>query len=419
MKVNKYGQRYSVINRLPIVSLLFIVLLGGSLTAQTNLQTHINFSATNEQLSRILYRLANETNINFTYNAGDDVFAKKISYKAVDKLPLIILDELLSNTNHTFKQIGNQIVIYKKNSTNNTAVKKSDVNDKKVSERAKIITDTIFVVDTIVVAQIDTVLIMDTVFVERKKFPKPIVKLKEVPVDNFAPNAYRKKGWSAGAFITPILSNFSLVQNANSLSFRNFSFGFEASKIINKWNITAGLKLTHFSEKINSSYDISNGGYFVKDTVDAYYTVTQLDTSWYYITDSTWKPINNHKYSYDITNRVGYFEVNASLSFDYISNKKYKLYAKAGIQSGILIYKNGVAITNPDNPVGVNFADLNFRNISISVFLGTGIKYRLNKQMDFNSEIYYLNYFNNVVSDYPTFKKIQGVGFKFGLTYYF
>ena len=50
-------------------------------------------------------------------------------------------------------------------------------------------------------------------------------------------------------------------------------------------------------------------------SIDEYYTVSNTDTTWYYVTDSTYKPIDNHEYSYNINNRIGYLEfvVSASL----------------------------------------------------------------------------------------------------------
>ena len=406
-----------------VISLLFGLVMANQLMAQSNTNANIDFTAQNEKLSIILSRLANEANINFTYDAGDNVFDEICTYSATNKSPLIILDELLSNTNHKYKQIGNQIVIFKNGSKSNyeddaiIAVTDNGVNEIIIHN---VVVDTIFIRDSIVVTRSDTIRIIDTIYVEKKKSkPRPIAKLKDIPSDYFDQSSSREKGWSASIFISPIASNFSLAQESTKVTFRNFSFGVEANKIFDKWNISGGMKLTQFSEKFNHTYSVNDGGYFVTDTIDEYYTVIQTDTAWYYITDSTWKPIDSHDYNYNINNRVGYIEFSVGVSFDYFSNNKMRLYVKTAGQVGVLVYRNGLAIPNTKNPEGVDFADLNFSATAYSVLLGTGVKYRINKQLDFNSEIYYLNYLTDMVADYPNNTKFKGIGIRFGLMYYF
>ncbi|MBC8321315.1 MAG: hypothetical protein H8E34_11380 [Bacteroidetes bacterium] len=415
--------RCFVVSCLSAISLFIFLFTANPLLAQSKNSVSINFKIDNVRLSSALYRLANEADMNFTYDAGDSLFNTKLSYTAVDKMPIVILEELLSNTKLTYKQIGNQVVIYKvqqsplEEVSNNEepmiAAIKNDILPEKVI-------DTIFILDTVFSIQKDTIRITDTIFIEKEK-PKTQVtaKLKEIPVDYFNPTSSREKGWAAGVFFAPVASNFSLVRQKNTLSVRNFSMGIEASKIFNNWNISAGLKLTHFAEKFNHTYDITDGGYFVTDTIDEYYTVIQADTNWYYVTDSTWKPIDNHEYSYNINNRVGYLEFVAALSYDYYSDRKIRLYAKAGVQAGVLIYRAGLAIPDANEPAGVDFANLKFNTPSYSILAGAGVKYRINETIDFNSELYYFQNINSVVINYPANKKINGVGLKFGLIYYF
>lgn len=398
--------------------------------AQSN--DNIDFEINDEKLSAALFRLAYVTNINFTYDAGDSLFNTKLSYKAANKPPLVILEELLSGNNLTYKQIGNQVVLYKNKSNNQNPVVQENISVEENVDaelavvvtdnivKTELIPDTVFVPDTIVEIQTDTIRIIDTIFVEQEKTQKPTPqKIKEIPVDYFNPMASRESGWSAEIFFAPIASGFSLVRQSNSLSIRNFSLGVEASKILNRWNITGGLKLTHFAEKFNHTYSTSEGGYFVTDTIDEYYTVSETDTIYYYVTDSTWKPIDSHEYSYNINNQIGYIEFLVSVSYDFYTNRKLRLYAKAGMQTGVLIYSRGLAIPDENEPTGVDFADLNFSSMSYSILGGVGIKYRVNEYIDFNSELYYFNNFNDAVVDYPVNKKISGAGLKVGLIYYF
>lgn len=404
------------------------------LQAQSEEVGNINFQIDNEKMSSALIRLANDGKLNFSYDAGDSLFDTKVNYSAVDKPPLVILDDLLSNSNHSYKQIGNQIVIFKdKDNSQQSSSRKGETNENiTVVDEAIIVSslqsdnfvepiaDTIFVLDTVFKLQTDTLRITDTIFVEKEQTEKPTKsKYKSKTIDYFNPQVARDYGWSGGIFLAPVLTNFSLAKQTNTLSIRNFSFGIEVSKTFNKWNVAAGLKLTHFGENFNYSYSVTEGGFFVTDTIDEYYTVSQTDTSWFYVTDSTWKPVDNQEYTYDINNRIGYLEFSAAVSYDYFTNRKFRLYAKVGTQMGVMIYSSGVAIPDANEPTGVDFADLNFNTTSYSIFLGTGIKYRISDHLDFNSELYYFQNFNEVVSDYPISKKINGLGLKLGMIYYF
>lgn len=433
MQINKTELQFIFNNFLLIFSLPLLLLINLSAKSQTTDNGAIDFDVVDEKISSALYRLGNQSQLNFTYDAGDSLFKRKINYQAKNKHPLLILDELLSNTNHSFKQIGNQVVIYKDKSkisastTNkNTVMPVVAVVENPISSKphgiiksSNIIRDTVFVTDTIYKYQYDTLLINDTVFVE-----KIVENDNLVEPDNQVPKYFnsisaREKGWTTAINIAPIVADFSLSGENNDISVRNFSLGVEISKNFKKWNVSGGLKLTHFGEKFNQTYNISEGGYFIADTVDEYYTIIQTDTSWYYVTDSTWSPVDNHEYSYNINNRVAYLEFFAALSFDYFSNRKYSLYAKAGLQTGIMIYKKGIAIQDANEPEGIDFADLNFNTASYSFSIGTGINYRISDHFDFNSELYYFRNISDIIDNYPIDKRLSGLGLKLGLVYYF
>lgn len=391
------------------------------------------FEVSNQTLDAVLKRLAYESNLRFTYEANDPVMDTKVTMKCEDEFPLTILSRLLENTGHAYKQIGNQIVIYINkdsnelllaNESHDESKEHSNIPDVVIQEPTNYnpepIIEAVVLKDTVIKIQIDTVRITDTVFIEKEKPRKtPIAKIKNLPVDYFNPNASRENGWAATIYFAPIMSDFSLGKLTDEWDIRNFSFGMEAIRMFNNWNISGGVKLTHFAGKFNHSYSITEGGYFVSDTVDEYYTVNQTDTTWYYVTDSTYLPLDHREYSYNVNNRIGYLELVLSASYDYYSNRKVRLYIKGGLQAGVLIYSTGLAVPDANKPIGVDFADLNFNNLSFSALAGAGIKYNINKYIDFNAEFYYFNNFTEVVVDYPFDKKIRGVGLKMGMIYYF
>ena len=381
----------------------------------------VSFSVTGEKISSALYKLSNASGLNFSYNASDSIFSKVITYSIENEHPLIILENLLKNTNKNYKQVGNQVVIYNnpvtidpkkevKEPLNSGLDAKPNIDIVVIKEKEQVpayIIDTVIVRDTVFRVLVDTIRINDTVIIERP-----------MPLDNAIIDLSRERGWAVDLFVAPILSDFTMVRESPALSLRNFSLGFDVISLLDRWNISAGIRLTQFSEKFNHSYSISEGGYFVTDTVDSYYTLVAADTNWYYVTDSTWKPVDNTEYNYNVNNRVGMLELALSSSYDFYVNSNLKLYAKAGIKFGVVIYKKGVALPDQNNPEGVDFADLNFNTPSFSVFGGLGIKYKINKSMDFNSELYYMKYTSQLVVNYPSSIKIDGIGLKVGLILY-
>ena len=381
----------------------------------------VSFSVKEEKLSSALHKLSNASGLNFSYNASDSVFQKKTTYSVENEHPLIILENLLVNTNKKYKQVGNQVVIYNNPVTIDPKNKfeeplNTGLDDKpnmdivvlKEKEQVPIfIIDTLYISDTVFRVLVDTIRINDTVIIERS-----------MPLDTAIIDLSRESGWAVDLFVAPILSDFTMVRESSAFSLRNFSLGFDVVSLLDRWNISAGIRLTQFSEKFNHSYSISEGGYFVTDTVDSYYTLVVADTNWYYVTDSTWKPVSNTEYNYNVNNRVGMLELALSSSYDFYVSSSIRLYAKVGIKLGTVIYKKGVALPDPNNPEGVDLADLNFNTPSFSVYGGIGVKYKINKSMDFNSELYYMKYTSQLVENYPSSIKIDGVGLKVGLILY-
>lgn len=386
----------------------------------------------NEKLSVILIKLSESRNLNFSYDASDPVYDEVISYSAEGKSTDAILHEILSKTGLQFKQIGNQIVLFQpKDKPNETTrnemvenTKLSAANENQLNEFISTGTifeyklDTIYLMDTIL--RVDTIRLTDTVYIEKaKQESQAPAKIKKIPVDFFQPGAIRDQGWAMDVFAAPLLSDFSMVDGEKPFSLRSFSLGFDAVKLLKRWNISAGLRLTQFNQRFTQQYSQQEGGFYNTDTIDAYYTVIDLDTAWYYVTDSSWVPLQTLDYNYDQKNSLGYLELNISASFDIYQSQKTRVYLKAGGQVSFLIYDNGIAIPNKNNGEGVDFSQLQFNSVNYSVLFGAGFKYRLNDKVDFYSELYYSRYLNQLVADFPVSTNINAIGLKLGLAFYF
>jgi len=398
--------------------------------AQSGVQEKISISSQNEKLSEILMQLSESSKLNFSYDANDPVFDTHISYIAEESLQKI-LDHILTNTSLTYKRIGNQIVLFQSNESmirdaeiQSQKEVNSEVTDQNIIEEfdTPVIEmdyrlDTVFLKDTIF--RVDTIRIVDTVFVEREKPEKPAPsKIKEIPVDYFQYGMEREKGWAGNIFIAPILSDFSLVENNVSFSLRSFSLGVDVIKLVNRWNFSIGLRFTQYNQKFNQQYAVSTGGNYQTDTIDVYYTIVDTDTSWYYVTDSTWIPIDHNEYNYDRSNTIGFLELNASAAYDFYKSPNLRIYGKIGGQVGWLIYKNGIAIPDSEHKDGIKFSELQF-NTAYALSFGAGLKTRVTDKLDFMTELYYSRYFNQLVKEYTYDNKLNAIGLKIGLVYYF
>jgi hypothetical protein len=331
----------------------------------------------------------------------------------------------------THKKIGNQIVLYTSSETvdnmqeaesseesyidtgeNNTF---SEIVEPTIETRYKL--DTVFLKDTIY--RVDTIRIIDTVFIKPEKPEKQEpAKIKELPVDFFQQESNREKGWAGAIYVAPVLSDFSMVENDVTFSLRSYALGIDAIKLLNRWNFSMGLRFSYYGQKLDQQYETTTGGNYQTDTIDIYYTIVDTDTSWYYVTDSTWIPLDSRQYNYDRSNAIGYLELNLSASYDFYYNSNIRLYGKIGAQVGGLVYKNGIAIPDENHLDGISFADLNF-NASFALSVSAGMKLRLVDQMDFMMEPYYLKYFNQYIKEHSYDNKLNAFGLKFGLIYYF
>lgn len=406
-----------------------ILFLIPPLHSQPETLDSVSFTFQDEKLSTILIELAEAQNLNFSYDANDPVYNTRLNFSTAEKDPQKIIDELLINTGLAYKYIGNQIVLYQVESGSGVVgdeaseVQTDDVPVVIVATTENTLNEVIYKIDTIymmdTIYRIDTVRVTDTVFIEKEKPKKPPSKVKEIPVDFFQPGIEREKGWALGIYAVPVLSDFSLVKDQKSFSLRSFSLGIDAMKLLRRWNITFGLRLTQFNQRFTRQYSQTEGGVFETDTVDTYYTVTGADTSWFYVTDSSWIPLQTREFYQEGTNTLGYLEFNLAASFDVFQNKKMHVYIKAGGLVSFLIYKNGIAILDDDQANPVDFNDLKFNNINYGLTLGTGFEYKISDKADFYTELYYAGYFNELVPDIALDTQINAVGLKLGFVFYF
>lgn len=419
-----FGAESFELSQIHYLFILLALFLIPPLYSQSEVLESTTYSFQDEKLSDVLVELSEKANLNFSYNANDPVYDTRINFSTAETDIQKVIDELLQSTGLTHKYIGNQVVLYHTDDETTTTEEAEPEIEPIVVVAATetTVTDVIYRIDTIfmmdTIYRIDTVRVTDTVFVEKEK-PKKPAKIKDIPVDFFQPGMVREQGWALGVYAAPVLSDFSMVKDQKSFSLRSFALGVDAMKLIKRWNISFGLRLTQFNQRFTRQYSESEGGFFETDTLDTYYTVTETDTSWFYVTDSSWIPLETRDFFQEGTNTLGYLEFNLAASFDIFQNKKSHVYIKAGGFVSFLIYKNGIAILDDDHSNPTDFDEVEFNNINYGATAGLGFEYRIGDKADFFSELYYSRYFNSLAPELSFDTQINAVGLKLGFVFYF
>ncbi len=405
-----------------------ITVLKAQEAEQVKLET---FFVADEPLRDVIEQLSQVSHLNFTYDASNPIMDKLVTYKAVNQLPLEILSDLLLDSHYAFKEMGNQVVIFRHVSENK--MPPPEIQDKLespnlltenvVKNEPLIFTtlstsfDTIFLRDTIL--RVDTLKIFDTVFIVKKGNTPQINKLSSFPVDYFEHSTFRKSGWGIGLSASTLVSDFTLVTTSEEWSWRNAVLDLQVTRNQQRWAFLFGIQFSQFAQKYNHQYEITSGGYYQRDTIDAYYTVVSTDTSWYYVTDSSWLPLNSQSYNTDRVNRVGYLSITAESEFIFWHRPAFNMVSKLSLIMSVPVYRSGVMINDENQPEGTSFGDLTFSSPVFGFTAGVGTRHRLGDKFDLIFDAYYLHYFNTVLSGNTSFKAISGVGLKAGIRYYF
>lgn len=416
------------------------LLLFSSLKAQHEFSRKVSFQAKGEKLTSVLERLSKTENLSFSYNPGEKSFDKPITYSTNNTALQTVLKEIFAISGHDFRLIGGQIVIY--SVAAELAV--SNVHDSPVvrplpdpeplpdTVRAEVgvpVRDTLYLRDTIF--QVDTLILRDTIVVEkevtRSTRPERPSPLRE---DMFRFEPDRNNGWSVMAFYKHMIpynrlqSNggedelLSLTREAETMSGTNYGIGIDARFSRNSWHITSGLKYIKFTNRFNYRYYRFEGGFFQTDTIDTYYTLIQADTTWHYVTDSTWVPLNSREFVFNRLNRLNYVELPFIIGYNVYTDINLRVWLGAGMNIGVLTGKNGVAIQGSGDYTGVEFDELDFKPLVLSYNLTAGARYRINEWVDIAAELSYRQHLSPILNNFPLNRRIGAAGLKLGVVYY-
>jgi len=410
-----------------------------ALSAQQDSSQLLDLKVEQQSLGETLDQLFVNHQIKIAFNASDPAFDQLISCNLKASTPEQILESLLNHRGYRFKKIGDQYIVFKHGDSEPQEIKPQP---DAVENLSKEVTDTIFInknvlrLDTIVrldtIFRVDTVVVRDTITVFKQAAEHKKAKKKGVRSDVFNQKARKQQGHAVEVFYgrALIMVQFDVEQQSNSIlkdylensinpGFRAQTLGFKYHFNANKWTFTSGLALTGFAEKFDYKRKISTGGFFDIDTLDTYYSISNMDTTWFHITDSSWIPLDERNFEYSGTNKMGYLEWDIAAAYEIMRFPGVRVFAKAGAGLSALIYKSGTAISATPDYEAIPMKDFEMETLKFSWMLGLNARMRLTDAFDLVPEIYYRSYSGDMYKNYPVQRKQSMFGVNLGLIYYF
>lgn len=417
--------------------------------AQTvKLNDKVSFSINNATVAEALDALSRHTGTAFSYNPDQLISSRNIKVDMRERQLIEVLDAILGPSKFGYRQMGNQIIIYSNkaplagegpgtatNGQENTG--NSATNSDRDLQSTRPVTgepsqrgsaqkkDTVFVVkevrDTIHIT--DLVVRVDTVY-QKIQTPVAADDIFHVVLANELTKVYKFDIGVSGTFYlpraiysAPEIYNEKLKEYKESFSNNTFSgsAGVDFRVSYAQYSAGIGAAATLHSQKLDYSYLIQNGGYYRKDTLDPYYTLNGTDTTWYYIVDSAYVPVDNQLFNYKINNHIRYFELPLTLQYN-IGFRSMLIFIKGGIIPGFYLGSDGQQIIlNGDGIQSID--EIEAKKVVLSYTAGAGIAVPLGRKITFSSSLSYRNHFSSIYKEFPIDTRFSSIGISAGIIY--
>jgi hypothetical protein len=436
---------------------IFLVVKAEPSGAQPSLFNRlISVDYKNLPVSVVLQKISKETGMRFSYDPEIVASKPRITVKTVNQPLSDILKTLFTEPGIRYREIGNQIVIYSnlpkeqpEKPGNMSAVvlpaKKNVPSPDEVHLQATALPDTVFITktDTLLLTKVDTLLTTetviqydtvhhtDTIYLEKQSRTKKAGKRVDPGFDknslsnqkfkrnngfyggilygqNFGKASYLQSSPSAGSLT-------ELLKKTTAGNAANYSFGATVGYDYRMVGLQSGLLFTRLGEKFDYSFTSQIGGFYKTDTVEKYYTLSGIDTSWYYITDSSWVNVDFKEFSYKNPNSYHYLEVPLMLKLRFIQGESVDVYAMGGIIAGLYLGGKSLLITQEaGNPVfWTTRAQLN--PLMLSWQAGLGASFSVFGKFSVFGEFLYRKQLKEQFKNYPVQKKFGLVNVKTGI----
>jgi len=406
--------------------------------AQKQPDSLVSLQVQNKAFGEVLENLYERFGIKVAFNASDPIFNKTISYNA-DQVPVLkLLSSLLESEGYGYRKIGDQYNVYRlridDKREDTEPVEVIDVQqhrDTVFMQKQVIKTDTLIVLDTI--RQTDTLVIRDTI---RIFVDKPVEgrrnRLKDVRKDVFNVDANRINGKGVELFYgrNYVNSEFK-AGNAESKQLANLwnetlepSFisqylGARLHKCSNKWLFSASVTYLDLAQNFSHNRTIRTGGYYDRDTLDSYYSISGIDTTWFHVVDSVYVPLEESNYSYQTTNRIGMLHLGVDAAYLVGQLPGVRFYAQAGLGFATVLYKKGFTFEPQAEYAVMDIKKLELSPLNFTFRLAFLARMRLSDELDLVPEVSWQMHFNDLFKDYPIATKPSYPGISLGLVYYF
>ncbi len=262
--------------------------------------------------------------------------------------------------------------------------------------------DTVFIIG-------DTIIVTDTVFVY---------------IDR-----QNNLQWFAGFFVSPFQSVSQYNENGGHSNYTSEIENNTKNGLSNSWGANlelqtrkivcqSGIQRTVFKEQfIHKLFEFGLDTIaFVIDTVDTYFIVNNIDTTWVYVTDTLWQTQNDSSLSESLLrNEIKYLEIPLLVGYQFTYNKLIFI-PNTGVILGIFSSNTGRTIKPQDFSQTVEAGNSNFRKYVWSVYISTSIRYSINQNISFEVTPFYRYNLNSFYSTpYYYSHHRQSAGIRFGI----
>lgn len=430
--------KFSLRNSLHLYALIwFCCLLPCNGSAQPQiLETPVSLSVSNEPVAIALDRLTRGYGIAFSYNPDQIEAERKVSVKIANRPLHEVLAAILPPEKFGYKISGVQIVLYKLKvdapvpetkeailPSAITPVPIAVIPDTVFITRTETRTDTLFRTDT--VTKHDTVYIMQVVTRDRPINSDDIfsnqINLSKEQSKDFAFEAGFSVTWLISETDYSSEPSFSdkadEYQSAHSGDLLSGAVSLDLRLSYARLSLESGIGYTGFNEKFNYNHEVKTGGFYLKDTLDPYYTLYEGDTTWFYVLDSTYLPVDLKEYRYKTGIQHRFIEIPMALQYNHPLGRML-VYAKAGIIASVHAGSKGFYILPEQEGVG-QIAELEVRPVVFSWLAGVGILFPLNQNFTLNAGAIYRKQLQNIYTDFPIDRRFGAFGINAGIIYKF
>lgn len=408
---------------------LFLTICNPAFCQSGSLKNKLSFSVKNVTVSEALEKLSHLTGTTFSYNPDQIVTTRYINVNIHNKELTEILNAILGPSMFGYRQIGNQIIIYKIKDFEKP-VNTVNEPEKKPVTRINSKPDTIYITKSITVH--DTIRLTDTI----KKTDTLIIKKDYVPIkkgDIFGNHIILSSemnktlkfdigvsaSWMFPNTAFDASSEFSqkLAEYKKSFSDQSFSgsAGIDIRGSFGNWTVSSGIAITSFGQKLDYSYSIETGGYYQKDTLDTYYSLNGNDTIWSYLVDTNYIPIDNQLFKYKINNHMRWLEVPLYIQYNYGVGSAL-LFVKGGLIPGFFISSDGQSILF-DGDGTTSLSEIKTNKVILSYLTSIGLAVPIGSKTTFISSLFYRGQFGSIYKDFPIDMRISAFGLNAGVVY--